>query len=167
MKFIVVIPARFESSRLPGKPLIDINGKTLLERQIIALQKNDINDIVPSSHRSSDLDGRKPNLVISLYADSYTAISQTFNQWYTSADTTDVSHWQKQIASSETILQANQLVEYWLSQADLLVPLMPNELRAVAEGLVASVKQCCSLTLAQFLVFSRQKIKAHGHRSDG
>ena len=27
------------------KALIDINGKTLLERQIIALQKNDINDI--------------------------------------------------------------------------------------------------------------------------
>ncbi|MFB0989729.1 MAG: serralysin, partial [Porticoccaceae bacterium] len=107
--------------------------------------RNDINDIVPSSHRSSDLDGRKPNLVISLYADSYTAISQTFNQWYTSADTTDVSHWQKQIASSETILQANQLVEYWLSQADLLVPLMPNELRAVAEGLVASVKQTAAV----------------------
>lgn len=83
--------------------------------------------------------------MISLYADSYTAISQTFNQWYTSADTTDVSHWQKQIASSETILQANQLVEYWLSQADLLVPLMPNELRAVAEGLVASVKQTAAV----------------------
>ena len=107
--------------------------------------RNDINDIVPSSHRSSDLDGRKPNLVISLYADSNAVSSQTFNQWYTSADIDNVSHWQKQIASSETILQANQLVEYWLSQADLLVPLMPNELRAVAEGLVASVKQTAAV----------------------
>ena len=33
-------------TRETPKALIDINGKTLLERQIIALQKNDINDIV-------------------------------------------------------------------------------------------------------------------------
>lgn len=32
MKSIIVIPARMQSSRLPGKPLIDINGKTLLQR---------------------------------------------------------------------------------------------------------------------------------------
>ena len=31
-KFTVVIPARYASSRLPGKVLCDINGKTLLER---------------------------------------------------------------------------------------------------------------------------------------
>ena len=87
----------------------------------------------------------RPNLVISLYADAGTRHSQAFNQWYTSADTTDVSHWQKQIAASEVIFQANQLVEYWLSQADLLVPLMPSKLRAVAEGLVASVKQTAAI----------------------
>lgn len=32
MAFIVVIPARFSSSRLPGKPLADIAGKTMVER---------------------------------------------------------------------------------------------------------------------------------------
>ena len=32
MAFLVVIPARFASSRLPGKPLADINGKTMIER---------------------------------------------------------------------------------------------------------------------------------------
>jgi len=32
-----------------------------------------------------------------------------------------------------------------LSQADLLVPLMPSKLRAVAEGLVASVKQTAAI----------------------
>ena len=31
MRTIAVIPARFQSKRLPGKPLADINGKTLLE----------------------------------------------------------------------------------------------------------------------------------------
>lgn len=30
--FIAVIPARYASSRLPGKPLADINGRTLIER---------------------------------------------------------------------------------------------------------------------------------------
>jgi len=32
MDFIIVIPARYASSRLPGKPLIDIYGKSVLER---------------------------------------------------------------------------------------------------------------------------------------
>lgn len=32
MKFIVVIPARLASSRLPGKPLVDIAGKSLIQR---------------------------------------------------------------------------------------------------------------------------------------
>lgn len=32
MKSIVVIPARYESSRFPGKPLVDIMGKTMIER---------------------------------------------------------------------------------------------------------------------------------------
>lgn len=32
MDFILVIPARYESSRLPGKPLIDLLGQSVLER---------------------------------------------------------------------------------------------------------------------------------------
>ena len=32
MKYILVIPARYNSSRLPGKPLLDLDGKTMLER---------------------------------------------------------------------------------------------------------------------------------------
>ncbi|MDH5326576.1 MAG: 3-deoxy-manno-octulosonate cytidylyltransferase [Gammaproteobacteria bacterium] len=32
MSFTVVIPARYASSRLPGKPLLDIAGKSLLQR---------------------------------------------------------------------------------------------------------------------------------------
>ena len=31
MSFTVIIPARFESSRLPGKPLADINGKPMIQ----------------------------------------------------------------------------------------------------------------------------------------
>lgn len=32
MDFVVVIPARYQSERLPGKPLIDIHGKTMIQR---------------------------------------------------------------------------------------------------------------------------------------
>lgn len=32
MNILIVIPARYDSSRFPGKPLIDINGKSLIER---------------------------------------------------------------------------------------------------------------------------------------
>lgn len=32
MKIISVIPARFQSTRFPGKPLVDIKGKTMIQR---------------------------------------------------------------------------------------------------------------------------------------
>ena len=32
MRSLVIIPARFNSSRFPGKPLININGKTMIQR---------------------------------------------------------------------------------------------------------------------------------------
>ena len=31
MSFTVIIPARFASSRLPGKPLADIAGKSMIQ----------------------------------------------------------------------------------------------------------------------------------------
>lgn len=102
--------------------------------------RNDIDDIIPSSHRSSDLDGRKPNLVISLFAQQGVG-RDDFNLWYQSDDNRQLTHWQRRIASSDVILQANQSVEYWLVQADQLVSTLPIQLQPVAHGLVASVKQ--------------------------
>ena len=32
MKILAVIPSRFASTRFPGKPLIDIKGKTMIQR---------------------------------------------------------------------------------------------------------------------------------------
>jgi geranylgeranyl pyrophosphate synthase len=102
--------------------------------------RNDINDIVPSSHRSCDLDGRKPNLVVSLYAYTDSAQKQGFHRWYTSEDKDSVTKWQKNIASSDAIVKANELVSQWLEQADALVSLLPQQLQSVASGLISSVK---------------------------
>ena len=54
MRFVVIIPARYGSSRFPGKPLVDINGKPMVrhvidrafeagaERVILATDSQDI-----------------------------------------------------------------------------------------------------------------------------
>ena len=64
-----------------------------------------------------------------------------FSLWYQSEDNNQLTHWQRRIASSDVILQANQSVEYWLVQAGQLVNTLPIQLQPVAHGLVASVKQ--------------------------
>ena len=40
MSFTVVIPARYASQRLPGKPLLDIAGKPMIERVYIAAKRS-------------------------------------------------------------------------------------------------------------------------------
>jgi len=102
--------------------------------------RNDIDDIVPSSHRSSDLDGRKPNLVISLFAQEGLG-RDDFNTWYMSNDNLLLTHWQRRIASSDVILHANESIDYWLVKAEQLVNQLPIPLQPVVYGLVASVKQ--------------------------
>jgi len=102
--------------------------------------RNDIDDIIPSSHRSCDLEGRKPNLVVSLFAKQGVGRIE-FNTWYQSEDNSHLFHWQRRIASSNVILNANQLVDCWLVQAAKQVNELPIQLQPVAYRLVASVKQ--------------------------
>lgn len=46
MSFIVIIPARFASQRLPGKPLLDIGGKTMIERVYRCAQKSSASRVI-------------------------------------------------------------------------------------------------------------------------
>ncbi|BFM16344.1 3-deoxy-manno-octulosonate cytidylyltransferase [Maricurvus nonylphenolicus] len=46
MKYTVVIPARYASSRLPAKPLKDIAGKSMIERVYLQAQKSQAERIV-------------------------------------------------------------------------------------------------------------------------
>jgi len=44
--YIIVIPARFDSKRLYGKALVDISGKTLIERVFLAASKSQACEII-------------------------------------------------------------------------------------------------------------------------
>lgn len=46
MSFIVIIPARFASQRLPGKPLLDIGGQTMIERVYRCAQKSSASRVI-------------------------------------------------------------------------------------------------------------------------
>lgn len=46
MSFRIIIPARFASSRLPGKPLRDICGKTMIERVIEQAKLSDAEEVI-------------------------------------------------------------------------------------------------------------------------
>jgi len=46
MKILGVIPARYASTRFPGKPLVDINGKTMIRRVYEQAIKANLNKVV-------------------------------------------------------------------------------------------------------------------------
>lgn len=46
MKKLAIIPARYASSRFPGKPLIDLDGKTMIHRVVEGVEKSQLFDTV-------------------------------------------------------------------------------------------------------------------------
>ena len=45
-KFIAIIPARYASTRFPGKPLVDIGGKSMIQRVYEQTKKSNVNRII-------------------------------------------------------------------------------------------------------------------------
>ena len=57
MKFVGIIPARYESSRFPGKPLIDLKGKSMIQRVYEGANKSEMLDeviVATDDHRIVD-----------------------------------------------------------------------------------------------------------------
>jgi len=51
--FLIVIPARYESTRFPGKPLVNINGKTMLQRVCErCIEASSINNVIVATDDS-------------------------------------------------------------------------------------------------------------------
>ncbi len=55
MAFTVIIPARFESSRLPGKPLMQINGKPMIEWTWLQAKKSGADRIIIATENTDVL----------------------------------------------------------------------------------------------------------------
>ncbi len=74
MSFVVIIPARFASTRLPGKPLQDINGKPMIvhvleraresgaDRIIVATDHEDVARAVEAAGGEVCDDPRRPSV---------------------------------------------------------------------------------------------------------
>jgi hypothetical protein len=77
--------------------------------------------------------------VISLFA-KQGAGREDFGRWYQSDDIKQLGHWQRRIASSEVILEANESIDCWLMEAEQLVSLLPIPLHTVAHSLLAAVQ---------------------------
>ena len=56
MNFFVVIPARYDSSRLPGKPLKDIAGKPMIQHVYENARKSSAEEVVVATDDSRILD---------------------------------------------------------------------------------------------------------------
>ena len=53
MKILVLIPARLESTRLPKKPLININGKSMIQTVYDQIKKceNDLDIVIATNSK--------------------------------------------------------------------------------------------------------------------
>ena len=59
MKKIIVIPARLDSSRLPNKVLLDLKGKTVIQRVYEqCLKVKNIDGVYRSEEHTSELQSR-------------------------------------------------------------------------------------------------------------
>lgn len=56
MKVIGIIPARYASTRFPGKPLADINGKTMIQRVYEQARKANLQQVVVATDDARILD---------------------------------------------------------------------------------------------------------------
>ena len=61
MKTLVIIPSRLAATRLPGKPLLKINGKSIISHVVRKAQDADIGDVYVATEDKEILDEVKKN----------------------------------------------------------------------------------------------------------
>ena len=55
MRIIGIIPSRYASTRLPGKPLADIGGKSMIQRVYEQAKKANLEDVIIATDDKSCL----------------------------------------------------------------------------------------------------------------
>ena len=66
MSFTVIIPARFASTRLPGKPLLDIAGKPMIQHVYEQALKSDADHVVIATDGADEHDTLEHDVVFSI-----------------------------------------------------------------------------------------------------
>lgn len=61
MKFVAIIPARYASTRFPGKPLVDIGGQSMISRVYAQCQSSQIDDAIVATDDARIFDHCKEN----------------------------------------------------------------------------------------------------------
>ncbi len=127
MSFIVVIPARFQSTRLPGKPLLDIAGKPMIQHVFERAKQSDAAEVYIATDNSE--------------------IKNVCEQFGAKVCMTDASH----VSGSDRIEEVTRILE--LADEDIVVnvqgdePMIPPAvINQVAENLqINSAAGLCSL----------------------
>ncbi len=91
MKFSVIIPARFASSRLPGKPLADIEGKPMIIRVMEQAQKSAANRVIIATDHQQVFDvvkdyGGEVILTSDKHNSGTERLAEVINAYYLSDD---------------------------------------------------------------------------------
>ena len=61
MKTLVIIPSRLSASRLPGKPLLKINGLSMISHVFKRAEKANIGDVIVAAEDQEIIDDVKQN----------------------------------------------------------------------------------------------------------
>lgn len=129
IQFKVLIPARYESSRLPGKPLVDLHGKPMIHRVVEQALKSRASEVVVATD-----DARIMDAVSGLKVNSVLTKSSHFSGSDRVMEVADQKRW-----SEDTILVNLQGDE----------PLMPPEVINQVAQLVAKLGTWGVATLAE------------------
>ena len=92
MSFIVIIPARYSSSRLPGKPLVDIGGKPMIQRVYELAEKSKADEVYIATDHNDIIDccssfGAKALMTKSQHSSGTDRIAETSELLNLSPDT--------------------------------------------------------------------------------
>ena len=61
MKTLIIIPSRLSASRLPGKPLLKINGISIISHVFKKAEKTNIGDVIVAAGDQEIVDDVKKN----------------------------------------------------------------------------------------------------------
>ncbi|OTQ73202.1 MULTISPECIES: 3-deoxy-manno-octulosonate cytidylyltransferase [unclassified Gilliamella] len=134
MSFIVIIPARYASSRLPGKPLADIHGKPMIIRVMEQAQKSSASRVIIATDNQQVFDvvqsyGGEVVLTSDKHNSGTERLAEVINTFQLANDEVIVNVQGDEPLIPPIIIDqvADNLVKYKTGMATLAVPIVSVE----------------------------------------